>query len=347
MHRRIKSIKTDYRTIIGYQSYYLYGFMRENYNIKFSRLDIDINNHDDYRRGGAWLIELENGQLKKLYIDTNDRNDINELFYDWSNVYAKINLRHEDLKRDKVLPIGPSFGISIWNPVQTMFHSIYNRMRWCKGYREPWKSYIKDYAYLFVRRAKYPKYNIECVEDRDYIYTLNTLWYDDETYCSTNRLRGVFARACKELFTTFQGGFFYIPNVESEFPKYREYLEDYKDMLINKRVSMSEYMNCIEKSSFVFNTPSVCGCHGWKMAEYLAMGKAMISTHINNVMPGEFLAGEHYIEANTDEEIRNSVKLLKDNPQIISKLKKNSVQYFNDYLAPEAVVGRIIDKLYE
>ena len=347
MRRLIRKVETDFRSIIGYQSYYLYGFLSENCDISFSKLDIDIDNHDDYRRGSAWIIDLNDGRRKKLYIDSNDSNDIHERFYDWSDVYAKINLRQEDLTRGKVLPIGPSFGVSIWNPATTMCKAIYNRIRWCDGYKEKWKSYLRDYAYLFVRRAKYPSYNIECAEDREYMFVLNTLWYDEGTYDSTNRLRGVYAKTCKELFPTFEGGFFYIPNVEYEVPKYREYLDDYKDMLIKKRISMREYMRRIERASFVFNTPSVCGCHGWKMAEYLAMGKAMISTHINNVMPGEFVPGKHYIEANTDEEIYNAVKLLKDNPQIISELKNNSTKYFNEYLAPTAVIGRIVNKICE
>jgi glycosyltransferase involved in cell wall biosynthesis len=141
-------------------------------------------------------------------------------------------------------------------------------------------------------------------------------------------------------FFTFQG-----KGVEDEFPEYTKYREQYKDFLITKRISMAEYMKKIKKSAIVFNTPSVGGCHGWKLGEYLAMGKAIISTKLSNKMPGDFAVGVNYIEANTKEEIREAILLLKNSPQKRKEMERANKDYYNKYLAPEVVVKRIIEAL--
>lgn len=75
------------------------------------------------------------------------------------------------------------------------------------------------------------------------IFSLNTLWYDNDTYATTNRMRGKFFRLCRNFYPKIEGGFFYIggSSVEKEFPKYRQYLEEYKDILYRRRIGLWEY----------------------------------------------------------------------------------------------------------
>ncbi len=315
----------------------------------FSKLDCEVNSHDDYRCGVAILIETIDSRAKKLFIDFNDNNRVHEGFYEWCDTYAKINVKPCDIDRKKILPIGPSFGVTLWNPIKTIIIALKHWIKWNDVYTEPLLSYLKDYSFMFFRRLDYSRYHTCCKEDRNYLFSLNTLWYDEDTFATTNRLRGVFMQACKEIYGTFDGGFFYIDlaEVQEQFPKYKQYLTEYTDILTKTRISMKEYLTRTQKSSFVFNTPSVCGCHGWKLGEYLAMGKAIISTPLNNVMPGDFLNGEHFIEVNSNEEIYAAVKHLHNNPDVIEKLKIKSAQYFNQYLSPTAVARRILTNLFE
>lgn len=93
------------------------------------------------------------------------------------------------------------------------------------------------------------------------------------------------------------------------------------------------------RSAIVFNTPSVLGCHGWKLAEYLAMGKAIISTPLNNIMPGD--NSVPFLTVTTNNEINEAVKYLHNNEPI----KKPATRYFEKFLAPEAVIKIIFSKL--
>lgn len=347
----IKEIRIDPRCMINYASFYLYGMKELGYRVKFVQLDgIVLHEMEDYRRGFGLEVVFGDGQIKKAYVDVNDRNDIHERFYKWADVYAKINLRHEDLACNKAFAIGPSFGITLWNPLKTFFMALRNYHK-CKGegYKISFKRYLLDYLYTVVRRRPYKEYDCECREDSDYMFTLSTLWYSEGAFQTTNVYRGAFARACKNLFPKFEGGFYYIDGETplKECPRYPEYLEIYGDMIIHERISMKAYMKKTKRSAFVFNTPSVVGCHGWKLAEYLAMGKAMISTPHLNVMPGSFQKGKHYVEVLNADEIANAVAYLRETPEVIKKLKADAKGYYNENLAPKAVMNRIINRLIE
>ena len=111
-----------------------------------------------------------------------------------------------------------------------------------------------------------------------------------------------------------------------------------------KRISMRQYDKCNRKSWFVFNTPSVGGCHGWKLAEFLACGKAIISSRLLNLMPEGFENGVHYLEANTKEEMADAIVRLRDDKELVQSLKQNAYNFFTENLTPEVVMKKIFSK---
>ena len=353
MNLNINKIFIDPRFQINYSSYYikgitlLYGADITEWRIIDSEL-LRINDMEDFRRGMACVIEFEDGSMKNIFIDTNDGNNIHERFYSWSDLYAKINLADNDEAKEKVLGIGPSFSVRLWNPVKTIWMGLrYYSIARGKSYCISFKDYLLNYWYTYWRRLDYSWYEKhDYEEDDDYVFALSTLWYDPLTYETTNKMRGVFARCCQKMFTKFEGGFFYIANpiVIKQFPKYKEYLEQYGDILIKKRIGMKEYITKQRKSAVVFNTPSVSGCHGWKLGEYLAMGKCFISMPLNNVMPGNFTDWEQCLFVRNEEELCNAVSTLRDDSNKRRELKHGARKYFEKYLAPEVVISRIIDK---
>lgn len=346
----ISNIVIDPRFIFNYASYYIYGINKlfNNSIIKWQPLEgINLKEYEDYRKGFPLIVQFSTGNIKKIFIDTNDKNNIHQRYYEWSDLYAKINVMPEDKNKAKILAIGPSFSIRVWDPINTIIKSLINYSKWNNSeFKASYKIMLRDYLYTIIRRKPYGNYNCECEEENDYVFSLNTLWYDEATFETTNKLRGVFSKYCKENIPRFEGGFFYIdaPGVVDQFPKYETYLTEYADLIMTKRMSMAEYSNNIRKSAFVFNTPSVCGCHGWKLGEYLAMGKAIISTPISNIMPGEFINGVHYLEASSEEDIKCCINDLYAHPEKRLFLKQNAKEYYDKYLSPEAVVTRIFEK---
>lgn len=345
-------ITLDPRIMYNYATFYLLGLERVCPKVNV-RYDVKPFEHipytttEQYRRGMALLIEDKNIS-HKVYIDFSDRCDIMETHYDWAHLYCKINVRENDLLvYDKLMVIGPSFGIRKDNVILTLFKCM-NNLRLANGFIAiPKSPYFRDYLYPICRREKYKIYEKTLEIDDNYVFHASTLWYDKDTDATTNRYRGDFLQCCKDLGVKIGGGLFYIDNpvVLKEFPSYANYLEKYKGFLYNKRLSMREYINETKRSFVVFNTPSVAGCHGWKLPEYLCMGKAIISTPLSREMPGKGLVhGENIHIVNSTNEMREAISLIRDDKIYRQKLMRGARKYYNDYLAPEVVMRRIIER---
>lgn len=341
----------DCRLQIHYSSYYFIGFDRLGFNYSFGIIeDLPICDKSQLMRGAALTFQKDSLRKTRVFIDTQDLDNIDEAFYNWADIYAKVNLRQSDTKLPKVFAIGPNFGVRVGGVAYTLMLGGVNYLRSLNHYpaniKPSFREFMHGYLYSLFRRRSIEAYEQDYEEDRDYVFTMNTLWYDKNTDTTTNTLRGYFALYCKKAVKFFEGGFFYInqKTVVDQFPEYTKYLEKYKDIITHKRVSSKQYIKNTRRSAFVFNTPSVSGCHGWKFGEYLTMGKAIISTSIKHEMPGRFAAGYHYLLANSEEEIGLAIERLLSDPGVCNELKKNAKYYYSQYLAPEAVVARIISE---
>lgn len=341
-------VTIDPRFQISYSSYYIQGLMDVvgEENIRFGIIaGIGVCSRDDFRKGAAVLVQ-DGDREKHLFIDTWDSADVHPDYYRWSDIYAKINVRPEDLRLDKLRLIGPSFGIQLWNPIKTLLLAAINywKARKQKGYLPSLKDYLLNYAYTFVRRVPLQRYAHPCQEDGEYVFALNTLWYDELTYATTNRNRGRFARICQRVFSQFEGGFYYIPGsgVSAQFPKYTEYLKEYEDLLLSRRVGMSQYLMKLRRSALVFNTPSVEGCLGWKLGEYLALGKAIVSMPLNHPMPEGWADGVTHLEVHNEEEMALAIRRLHDDSELRLRLKEGAARYFDRQLAPKKVIQTLL-----
>lgn len=130
-----------------------------------------------------------------------------------------------------------------------------------------------------------------------------------------------------------------------EFPEYAEYRERYGEFIYEKRLSMDDYVRDTKRSVVVFNTPSVGECHGWKLAEYLCMGKAIISTPLSRALPGEGLVhGKNVHFVSTIDEIEGAVRRIVEDEEYRKRLERGAREYYEEYIAPEKVIGRLVAK---
>jgi hypothetical protein len=96
----------------------------------------------------------------------------------------------------------------------------------------------------------------------------------------------------------------------------------------------------------VFNNPAVGGCLGWKLGEFLALGKAILSTPIDRVMPGAFDPGEHFLQIDgSAESFDAGIERLIGDKQTREGLERRARQYYDEYLRPDRVVTHIWARL--
>ena len=114
---------------------------------------------------------------------------------------------------------------------------------------------------------------------------------------------------------------------------------------MTERLKSDVFLNQTKKSFMVFNTPSVGGCNGWKLAEYLSMGKAIISTPLVRVMPEKFTDLQHYlITDGSIQDLEQKIQKLSEDDELRERLERNAKNYYDQVLSPEVVIKKLISR---
>jgi len=334
---RETSIVIHPRFNASYYSFYIQGLIEVfgESNIRFSR-----NGFPDLP--SEWLSLIYNGERQiHIAIDSYD-GQITLPQYDamgWCDVFAKANLRSNLVFKEhlhKCLAIGPSFGIRILPPVQSMWLAIKNYRPGSQGFeesREHFGNYWRQYKY----RLGIEHFTPGPSED-NYIFCMSSLWDENEAP-RTNRLRAEFMSCCKSLKEVhFEGGFSPTPHPGRA--------AQYKEHIVDKRYEYTEWLEKTRRSALVFNTPAVWQCHGWKLGEYLALGKAIVSSPLVNDLPSPLVHGQHihFVDGSQDSQdsLKDAIQQILKDRKYRALLENNARQYYETYLAPKSVIQRII-----
>ena len=275
----------------------------------------------------------ENGRESKVVIDALDTSTIYDQPLEWCDVYGKVNYNLASLpleNQKKILAVGPSFGVKLWSFPRTIIFAISNYLKSRERLHNK-KYFFTSYSRQF-KRLPLEVYEKNYQIRTNYIYFISSLW---EKEMHTNRSRALFIEACKGLNEIdFEGGF--APRSDHKTLGF--------SVLIAERIPPKRYIRKIKKSFAVFNTPAVQGCHGWKLAEFLALGKAVISTGLNNVLPAPLENRKHlHFVSSTTEEIEKALKELLENTEYRKELERNSRHYFFEHLAPVKVIKKLLE----
>ena len=319
----------------NYYSYYVKGLMEKFQSAKFKFNIIDF---PQFHAHCLALIIKEDMKVRKIYISAGDGIGFSNDALDWCDVYAKVNINFEDIQPkyvNKILPIGPSFGIQYLPLLETFYEStktyLLSKNLLAINTREHFANYYRQWKHrlsLENYRPDDPK--------TGYIFFASSLWKRE---IENNALRANFIKACHLLRAqlVFEGGF--SPRSDMLF---------YKNYFIEKRYTLKEYINKTKKSFVVFNTPANQSCLGWKLGEFLALGKAIISTPLSRPMPAPLLHGKnvHFVDGSV-ESIIDAITYIYQNRDYRETLEKNAYQYYLDYLEPRMVVSRIIKTAFD
>lgn len=315
---------------VYYGSYYIKGLTDF-----FGKKNVHFNakKFPSFKQNTFAFIVDDSISQKKIIIDFYDSAAIDKTSFDWCDIYGKINLTKTDYEnsdlRNKLFPIGPGFGIKIWPLQKAIFVSL-NNFLLCYKRLDNYKKFFSNYKSQTLRFdiKQYQKN----VSEKDYVFMLNTLWKKEET---TNLNRTKFIEACKAIPNIkFEGGF---------APRARNDVQGFEKYTTLKRYAFEEYLEKLKKSAIVFNTPAVLDCHGWKLGEFFALGKAIITTPILRILPKELEDGKDVIvlpQNIIDYKSAIEAILLDDEKRI--SLENNAFNYYIKYLIPAKVIERLI-----
>lgn len=276
------------------------------------------------------FITKEGGREKRYVIDTNDSYRINETLYDWCDVYGSVNANRAktpESMQGKLVSLCPSFAIRYTHPLQAWASAAAGVTRTCR----PRRKYLGCWRRM-LQRPRLEEYIPQQAHD-GYIFHLSTLWQSDEWNRNNegvNMRRACFIRACRTLEPgiRFEGGLAASPGNSSAAL--------FSDCLA-ERMPGSESLRKTKESTLVFNTPAYWDCHGWKLGEYMALGKAVLSTPLSNDLPAPLVHGEHiHITGATQEEMAGDIKYMLAHPGYRRQLEANIHDYWQRYGTPEA-----------
>ena len=319
---------------IAYSSFYIYalGKVLGKDNVRFSRLpfrDLTIG----AQKASGLLFVLQDGEtVKKFFIYGGDTWIIDEEIYQWCDVYASVNANFGNTPgREKLISLAPSFGIRCWDKGELIFKAFANAIQYLLSCHDnKLKTFVGNYKRL-LNRPTYEEMIYESGQDH-YIFFCCTLWYNDEwnqNDSKVNARRASFIRACKTIEDIeFEGGF-----VAQEG---RSSIDLFKDCLAERCYPYSEWLQKTKRSALVFNTPAFWECHGWKLGEYLALGKAIISTPLSNNLPAPLTHGVNIHFVNGDlKSVKEAISYIIEHPDYKKRLEQGARAYWESYGAPE------------
>jgi glycosyltransferase involved in cell wall biosynthesis len=279
---------------------------------------------------------------KRIYISAEDGSGFNSDALQWCDVYAKVNIDPNVQPEDhrKVLPIGPSFAINndgfsqtLMNMVHTtaMITSSYDNLRQRLGKKYWPREHLANHWRQYKHRLPLSVYQ-PGKSQRDYVFFVGSVWKRE---AQTNSYRATFMDICRGTpGLRFEGG----------FPPRDDGYTPYEHLLMSHRVPFTQYIEKLKKSALVFNTPAVHGCLGWKLGEFLALGKAIISTDIGRMLPAPFVHQKniHFIDG-SEESMREAINRITSDDAYRAKLEAGAREYYDTYLAPGRVIERIMN----
>src|SRR5205085_23804 len=121
-------------------------------------------------------------------------------------------------------------------------------------------------------------------------------------------------------------------------------VRNYADALLSdNQVSQKEnYLNLLKGYSVCVASTGLHGSIGWKLAEYVAFSKAIVSERLKYQVPGSFKAGTNYLEFEQPEQCLAPARTLLSDTNLRSGMILINYEYYKAHLRPDAMIRRTL-----
>jgi hypothetical protein len=155
-----------------------------------------------------------------------------------------------------------------------------------------------------------------------------------------NNMRAECIRRCRKEF----GAFFLGGLAVDEYTK-----KNFSDILLpdSKESRKLEYLKRVKESDICVATTGLHNSIGWKLGEYVAASKAIVSEKLHYELPGEFTPRHNYLEFTTPEECVQDIYELINDKSLRLRLMLNNYRYYHTYVRPDILVMNTLLKVLE
>lgn len=243
--------------------------------------------------------------------------------------------RMQEYKPDncEVYPFGLNYNV----------HPDKNMLRYAATFRDKIKyiaktnklfKTISNKPFFYTRDFEY--YPIKARENR--ILFLTRLWSPEEARSERSRefraqlnaTRIKCIEACKKAYgNLFTGGLYMESYAKKNYPSLA---------MPGSFTNKASYLQSVKEHTICVTTTGLHNSIGWKLGEYVAASRAIVTEPLNFSLPGSFNRGSNYFEFETPEELLTQVDFLLSNPDQILETMKNNYYYYNNFVKPENLI---------
>jgi hypothetical protein len=113
----------------------------------------------------------------------------------------------------------------------------------------------------------------------------------------------------------------------------------YPDLVADSALTARKnFIRATKSSSICIASAGLFQSNGWKLAEYIAASKAIVSEALRYEVPGDFKPESNYLEFKTPEECIVQVARLIGDPYLRDRLQANNYAYYQRFLRPDRLV---------
>ena len=257
------------------------------------------------RSSGAAMI-IDGTQV---WVHTDDNaEDIPEGPVAWADVVARVNVVPG---ATGVLPLGPLFGLRIW-PLPRGYATVAALVR---GGAHPRRA-LEYVRFQGITRVGIDQY-VPGASDPRYVFGRSRNWIGPHGTVREPRMR--FADAVRGL------------PLEADVS------------VTDERMDLHEYLERTRRSAVVFSNPAAHGCLGWKLGEFLALGKAIITVPIHGDLPSPLRHGEHLHVVEDDvDAMREAILQITQDHEYRGRLEAGARDWYEANMSPRRVGERLL-----
>lgn len=308
---------------------------------KLGLIKTTLNKDKNYKVYGKQGLMVTLNNKTKIFYDMLDGAEIYESFLNQCDFYFKRSF-DPALHQKKIKPLGLSYPVTsntdyshkrfVWglkhtrnirNFLQVLRNQLLLRNKYKIDKYEGYPHYRKNPKVLFLARLW------------DYRQIDNNIKKDEWIYINSMRADCI-RNLRKEFKEAFTGGVY--PNNIA--------LEKYRDIVVEKSMcEKSNYLQLVRDSSICIATMGLYKSTGWKMAEYIAGAKAIVSEKLYYEPYGAFENGKHYLEFNSAEDCVEKVLTLYRCPRKCFEMARANYLYYHECLRPDILVWNTLNEV--
>jgi hypothetical protein len=297
-----------------------------------------------YVGGRLLAFYLAEDPKRRCFLSLTDQTTVNPAGRKWAGVYGATNVESGQTRDPGVIPLGPTFGVRLRSDAMTMHH-LWHTWQWGaalgRDLRPPRKRRLST---AITRTRAIPKHQrrrttidayVTRPSEPDYLFFTAWPW---AKHPEVNPPRIAYVEACQRApGLVFEGGF---------APRRRRDVPEVLAMSARSRYPIDEYLAKVGRSVVVFNNPAVHHCLGWKLGEFLALGKAIISLPLDRALPAPLEHGVHmHVIDGSPASFDDALDRLRRDHGYRRTLEINARQWYLENLEPARLAQRLLGLL--